>query len=82
MTVLQACEIADADIPRFCYDSRLSITGNCRMCLVEVEKTPKPVASYAMPALPGLFSLSLFLLALLAAVDLDGLSLLPPKFAV
>ncbi|KAK6154118.1 hypothetical protein DH2020_013757 [Rehmannia glutinosa] len=53
MTVLQACEIAGVDIPRFCYHSRLSIAGNCRMCLVEVEKSPKPVASCAMPALPG-----------------------------
>lgn len=54
MTVLQACEIAGVDIPRFCYHSRLSIAGNCRMCLVEVEKSPKPVASCAMPALPGI----------------------------
>ncbi|KAH9305149.1 hypothetical protein KI387_009553, partial [Taxus chinensis] len=53
-TVLQACELAGVDIPRFCYHSRLSIAGNCRMCLVEVEKTPKPVASCAMPALPGM----------------------------
>lgn len=53
-TVLQACEVAGVDIPRFCYHSRLSIAGNCRMCLVEVEKSPKPVASCAMPALPGL----------------------------
>ncbi|KAL6501392.1 hypothetical protein OROGR_026525 [Orobanche gracilis] len=52
MTVLQACEIAGVDIPRFCYHDRLSIAGNCRMCLVEVEKSPKPVASCAMPALP------------------------------
>jgi ferredoxin len=52
-TVLQACEVAGVDIPRFCYHSRLSIAGNCRMCLVEVEKSPKPVASCAMPALPG-----------------------------
>ena len=67
MTVLQACEIAGVDIPRFCYHSRLSIAGNCRMCLVEVEKTPKPVASCAMPALPGLcLSLSLFSLFILA----------------
>ncbi|KAL7158759.1 hypothetical protein ABFS83_02G164600 [Erythranthe nasuta] len=51
MTVLQACEIAGVDIPRFCYHDRLSIAGNCRMCLVEVEKSPKPVASCAMPAL-------------------------------
>ncbi|KAG8662533.1 hypothetical protein MANES_01G120700v8 [Manihot esculenta] len=54
MTVLQACEIAGVDIPRFCYHGRLSIAGNCRMCLVEVEKSPKPVASCAMPALPGM----------------------------
>ncbi|EPS69042.1 hypothetical protein M569_05719 [Genlisea aurea] len=54
MTVLQACEIAGVDIPRFCYHNRLSIAGNCRMCLVEVEKSPKPVASCAMPALPGM----------------------------
>lgn len=54
-TVLQACEVAGVDIPRFCYHSRLSIAGNCRMCLVEVEKSPKPVASCAMPALPGIF---------------------------
>ncbi|GJR82257.1 NADH dehydrogenase [ubiquinone] iron-sulfur protein 1, mitochondrial [Tanacetum coccineum] len=53
MTVLQACSVAGVDIPRFCYHDRLSIAGNCRMCLVEVEKSPKPVASCAMPALPG-----------------------------
>ncbi|CAN6570001.1 unnamed protein product [Malus baccata var. baccata] len=53
-TVLQACEVAGVDIPRFCYHSRLSIAGNCRMCLVEVEKSPKPVASCAMPAMPGM----------------------------
>ena len=58
MTVLQACEVAGVDIPRFCYHSRLSIAGNCRMCLVEVEKSPKPVASCAMPALPGQFVFS------------------------
>ncbi|KAL8211276.1 hypothetical protein R6Q57_005713 [Mikania cordata] len=54
MTVLQACSVAGVDIPRFCYHDRLSIAGNCRMCLVEVEKSPKPVASCAMPALPGM----------------------------
>ncbi|KAG6385792.1 hypothetical protein SASPL_154673 [Salvia splendens] len=52
MTVLQACLLAGVDVPRFCYHDRLSIAGNCRMCLVEVEKSPKPVASCAMPALP------------------------------
>jgi NADH-quinone oxidoreductase subunit G len=53
-TVLQACEIAGAEIPRFCYHERLSIAGNCRMCLVEIEKMPKPVASCAMPAADGM----------------------------
>lgn len=53
-TVLQACDQAGIEIPRFCYHPRLSIAGNCRMCLVEVEKSPKPVASCAMPAMPGM----------------------------
>ena len=52
-TVLQACEAAGAEIPRFCYHERLSIAGNCRMCLVEMEKSPKPIASCAMPAADG-----------------------------
>ncbi|WP_310474006.1 NADH-quinone oxidoreductase subunit NuoG [Sandarakinorhabdus sp.] len=52
-TVLQACEAAGAEIPRFCYHERLSIAGNCRMCLVDMEKSPKPVASCAMPAADG-----------------------------
>src|SRR5689334_20302677 len=47
-TILQACEMAGAEIPRFCYHERLSIAGNCRMCLVEVEGMPKPIASCAM----------------------------------
>jgi NADH-quinone oxidoreductase subunit G len=47
-TLLQACEQAGAEIPRFCYHERLSIAGNCRMCLVEVAGIPKPVASCAM----------------------------------
>jgi NADH-quinone oxidoreductase subunit G len=46
-TLLQACEAAGAEIPRFCYHERLSIAGNCRMCLVEVKGGPKPVASCA-----------------------------------
>ena len=50
LTVLQACEQAGIEIPRFCYHERLSIAGNCRMCLVEMEKSPKPIASCAMPA--------------------------------
>ena len=54
MTVLQACELADVEIPRFCYHEKLSIAGNCRMCLVELEKSPKPIASCAMPAAEGM----------------------------
>ncbi len=54
MTVLQACELAGAEIPRFCYHERLSIAGNCRMCLVEMEKSSKPIASCAMPAAEGM----------------------------
>jgi NADH-quinone oxidoreductase subunit G len=54
MTVLQACELADVEIPRFCYHEKLSIAGNCRMCLVEMEKSPKPIASCAMPAVEGM----------------------------
>ena len=54
MTVLQACELAGAEIPRFCYHERLSIAGNCRMCLVELEKSAKPIASCAMPATDGM----------------------------
>ena len=48
-TVMQACEVAGEEIPRFCYHEKLSIAGNCRMCLVDIEKSPKPVASCAMP---------------------------------
>ena len=54
MTVLQACELADVEIPRFCYHEKLSIAGNCRMCLVEMEKSSKPIASCAMPATEGM----------------------------
>ena len=54
MTVLQACELADVEIPRFCYHEKLSIAGNCRMCLVEMEKSSKPIASCAMPAAEGM----------------------------
>ena len=46
-TLLQACEAAGAEIPRFCFHERLSIAGNCRMCLVEVAGSPKPQASCA-----------------------------------
>lgn len=53
-TVLQACEMAGKEIPRFCYHERLSIAGNCRMCLVEVKPgPPKPQASCALPATDG-----------------------------
>jgi len=48
LTVLQACEVAGVQIPRFCYHERLSIAGNCRMCLVEAVGAPKPMASCAM----------------------------------
>ncbi len=54
MTVLQACELAEVEIPRFCYHEKLSIAGNCRMCLVEMEKSSKPIASCAMPAAEGM----------------------------
>jgi len=53
-TVLQACAEGGVQIPRFCYHERLSIAGNCRMCLVEIEKSPKPQASCAMPVMPGM----------------------------
>jgi len=54
MTVMQACELAGVEIPRFCYHDKLSIAGNCRMCLVEMDKSPKPIASCAMPATEGM----------------------------
>jgi len=53
-TVLHACEAAGVEIPRFCYHDRLSIAGNCRMCLVDMERAPKPIASCAMPAGDGM----------------------------
>ncbi|PIK41596.1 putative NADH-ubiquinone oxidoreductase 75 kDa subunit, mitochondrial isoform X2 [Apostichopus japonicus] len=52
-TVLQACAQVGIEIPRFCYHDRLSVAGNCRMCLVEVEKSVKPVAACAMPVMKG-----------------------------
>ena len=54
VTVLQACEQVGIEIPRFCYHERLSIAGNCRMCLVDMERSPKPVASCAMPVADGM----------------------------
>ena len=53
-TVLQACESIGIEIPRFCYHERLSVAGNCRMCLVDMERAPKPVASCAMPVGEGM----------------------------
>lgn len=52
-TVLQACEAAGTEVPRFCYHERLRVAGNCRLCLVEVGGAPKPVASCARPVGPG-----------------------------
>ncbi|KKK16546.1 hypothetical protein P175DRAFT_0458915 [Aspergillus ochraceoroseus IBT 24754] len=52
--LIQACEKAGATIPRYCYHEKLAIAGNCRMCLVEVERAPKPVASCAWPVQPGM----------------------------
>ena len=54
MTVMQACELVGIEIPRFCYHERLSIAGNCRMCLVSMERAPKPIASCAMPVGEGM----------------------------
>jgi NADH-quinone oxidoreductase subunit G len=53
-SVLQACEVLGVEIPRFCYHERLSVAGNCRMCLVEMERSPKPIASCAMPVAEGM----------------------------
>lgn len=53
-TIIQACEQEGVEVPRFCYHERLSIAGNCRMCLVEVERSPKLVASCAMPVMPDM----------------------------
>jgi NADH dehydrogenase/NADH:ubiquinone oxidoreductase subunit G len=54
ITILQACEKNNIEVPKFCYNDRLSVAGNCRMCLVEVEKSPKPVVSCANPITEGL----------------------------
>ena len=53
-SVLQACEKVGVEIPRFCFHERLLVSGNCRMCLVEIEKQIKPVASCAMPVMPNM----------------------------
>ncbi|GAB0093482.1 NADH-ubiquinone oxidoreductase 75 kDa subunit, mitochondrial [Sergentomyia squamirostris] len=52
-TILQAAALVGVEIPRFCYHERLAVAGNCRMCLVEVEKMPKPAAACAMPVMKG-----------------------------
>src|SRR6516162_5855919 len=57
-TILQACQHAGIEVAHFCYHERLAIAGNCRMCLVEVEKSPKPIASCAMPATDGMVVLT------------------------
>ncbi|MDH3594708.1 MAG: NADH-quinone oxidoreductase subunit NuoG [Rhodospirillales bacterium] len=54
LTVIQACELVGIEIPRFCYHERLSVAGNCRMCLVEMERSPKLIASCAMPVADGM----------------------------
>ena len=54
LTLLQALQSVGKEIPHFCFHERLSIAGNCRMCLVEVEKAPKPVASCAQPIMDGM----------------------------
>src|SRR5215475_1357629 len=53
-TILQACEHAGLEIAHFCFHERLAIAGNCRMCLVEMERSPKPIASCAMPVGDGM----------------------------
>lgn len=54
VSVLQACERLGIEIPRFCYHDRLSVPANCRMCLVEMDRSPKPIASCAMPCADGM----------------------------
>jgi len=54
ISVLEACKYVGINVPRFCYHETLSVAGNCRMCLVEIEKSPKPVASCALPVGNGM----------------------------
>ena len=54
LTLFQALQSIGKEVPHFCFHERLSIAGNCRMCLVEVEKAPKPVASCAQPIMDGM----------------------------
>jgi NADH-quinone oxidoreductase subunit G len=53
-TVLEACSLIGINLPRFCYHQELSISGNCRMCLIEIEKSIKPIAACAMPVVPNM----------------------------
>lgn len=53
-TAIQACELVGFEVPRFCYHARLLVAGNCRICLVEIEKSPKPVAACAFPVSNGI----------------------------
>ena len=53
-TIMQAADLLGIEIPRFCYHERLAIAGNCRMCLVEVEKVPKPLPACATPVAEGM----------------------------
>jgi NADH dehydrogenase (ubiquinone) Fe-S protein 1 len=57
-TLLEACEFTGIEIPRFCFHERLFIAGNCRLCLIEIEKTPKPVVSCAIPVTKNLHILT------------------------
>ena len=52
--LIEAIAAQGIEVPRFCYHERLTVAGNCRMCLVEMEKSPKPIASCAMPVAPGM----------------------------
>lgn len=54
ITVFQACKFAGVEVPHFCYHEKLAIAGNCRICLVEIAKFPKPVASCAIPVIEGI----------------------------
>ena len=54
ITLIQACELGGVEIPRFCYHPKLSIAASCRMCLVDVEKMPKPVPACATPVMDGM----------------------------
>ena len=53
-TVMDACKKAGIEVPHFCHHPKLSIAGNCRMCLVEIERCPKPIASCAQPVADGM----------------------------